>query len=152
MRNFTVAVMILILFLSITFAIFKPMPAQEKPKNTDIEEKTYVEKLVTEPNATINTNKEQVFTYSNEIQNNTKKIEFQHVKKEQASSDENVQQKVRQKTSDTDKIEIPQNTNRNFENISQELANKYHNDPKAVVSDEDFNYFMQKMIEQSIQK
>ncbi len=152
MRNFTVAFMILILFLSITFAIFKPMPAQEKTKNSDTEEKSYVEKLVTEPDATLNADNKRVPTYSNEIQSNILERDLIPIIKEQTTPQEEIQPQIKQKISNTDKIELPQKINGGYENISQELSNKYHNDPNAVVSDEDFNYYMQKLLDESNQK
>ena len=41
------------------------------------------------------------------------------------------------------------NKNPNMKSIADELKEKYNNDPNAVVSEEDLNYFMLKMLESS---
>lgn len=162
MRNFTIAFMILILFLSITFAIFKPMPAQNNAKNDEFKEKTYVEKLVTEPNATHNENRE--FYQTNfEKTSNYNEISSQEMNREISKNENTLQKKetiqplpqdetINSKIEKRKRMQQQRANRRNYENISKELSDKYNNDPNAVVSEEDFNYFIKKTIEQSKQE
>lgn len=152
MRNFTIAFMILILFLSITFAIFKPMPAQNNIQSEEYKEKTYVEKLVTEPNATHNENRE--FYQTNFEKTSTINTNIQQEINTENKKNENIlprNETEKPKSIIKEDIRLPK-TNRSYENISKELSDKYNNDPNAVVSEEDFNYFIQKTIEQSKQE
>lgn len=164
MRNFTIAFMILILFLSITFAIFKPMPAQNNAQNDEFKEKTYVEKLITEPNATHNENRE--FYQTNfEKTSNYNEISSQEINREISQNENNLQKNeflqpknlpqseaINSKTEKRERMQQQRANRRNYENISKELSDKYNNDPNAVVSEEDFNYFIKKTIEQSKQE
>lgn len=149
MRNFTIAFMILILFLSITFAIFKPMPAQNTNKNEELKEKSYVEKLISDPNATHNENNNIRQTDFDRISTD-KEITPQEIKTELKQNENVLPQNNLEKTQNITKedIKLPK-TNRSYDNISKELSAKYNNNPEAEVSDEDFKYFLQKTIEQS---
>lgn len=148
MRNFTIAFMILILFLSITFAIFKPMPAQNNAQNNEYKEKTYVEKLVTEPNATHDNREYSQTNFDSSLathENTPQKINTEYNQNENILPQNEVE---KPKNIIKEDIKLPR-PNRNYENISKELSEKYNNNPNAEVSDEDFKYFLQKTIEQS---
>ena len=150
MRNFTVMFMILILFLSIFFAIFKP-PLKNSEFTDTQNEKTYVEKLLTEPKTT--EIEQQTEIESQKRFENVEKSNIHenndYLKKISQTKVENINSQTENfNTSNENLTPIKEeSSNTRYEQISKELSEKYNNNPNAEISEEDLKYFLQKLID-----
>lgn len=142
MRNFTVTLMLLVLFLSITFAIFQPTPTVKQVQPVK-KEKSHIEKLLTEP-ALKKEIIEETATFVEKTEE-PKRIEPK-------VTEQIVQEEV--KEANPEKLEeekiVEEQTKRAQDNYQMidELMKKYNNDPNAEISTEDFNKYVNQMLQQ----
>lgn len=178
MRSFMVGFLIFILASCLTLLIFKPMFIKDN-KNEDSVEKSRVEELLSgEKNNTSEENHAKEITsdfkpFEDEIDfehhdfippERPNHDEYAN-KQNNSSYPENLNLPDHLKAEDIDKLTsknqnmIDEKTYKEFENkindnpklkaVTNELKEKYKNNPNAEVSNEDINYFMLKMLESS---
>lgn len=131
MRNFTVTLMLLVLFLSLTFAIFQPTPTVKQAQPIK-KEKSHIEKLLTEPAL-----KKEIIE---ETETFVKKTE-EPKKIEPKETEPIVQEEEKRVEEQTERAQD------NYQMID-ELMKKYNNDPNAEISTEDFNKYVNQMLQQ----
>lgn len=152
MRNFIVAFMVMILLSSIMFVLLRPInTSSEKKVKT---EKSHVEKLLTEPathnqqeNKTFDTEKEET-EEKRQIQE-PEKIITDLFKEETQVTNEIPEPKTQQNNEKNVVKQITDNAknNENYQSITNELMEKYGNNPNAEVSEEDVQRYMIKMLQ-----
>ncbi len=155
MRNFTVLLLLLVLFYSVFLLITKPLHQNKIPEKR---EKTHVEKLLTE-SSKIPQDTEVFGTENQELdlpaEEYSKKSEFSKSEEKQNETEIPVhhEDSADNKNKNENYVSIPQNTKQNnaYKSVTQELYEKYGNNPNAEVSQEDLQKYMIKMID-AIQK
>lgn len=147
MRNFIIAFMLLILLSSIMFVILRPVSTRNT--TTEKTEKSHVEKLLTEPSQVqeqkeIEQEKEpeKIITdvFNESIYIPQRKEEYQEKPTPQPFEQINQTQKI-------EKLTEMNKSDKNYQSISNELMQKYGNNPNAEVSEEDIQNFMIKMLD-----
>ena len=160
MRNFIALFMILILFSLIMLLMIKPVTSDKK--NKDIKEKSHVEKLLTTQDNRKEIENNDIQEMSSEkdtgkiitdVFNETIYIKPQSSKNESQEIDNKPQPfDKNQQTKEIHELTEKTKSDKNFQNISNELMEKYSNNPNAEVSEEDLQHYMIKMIESMQQK
>lgn len=155
MRNFIVLFMILVLFSLIMLLITKPVTSDIE--NKDTKEKSHVEKLLTEQSKEEKNKNNDIQEMSSE--NDTGKIitdvfsETIYIKPQSNKNDPQEIDKTpqpfnkNQQMNEIQELTEKTKSDKNFQNISNELIEKYGNNPNAEVSEEDVQHYMIKMIE-----
>lgn len=156
MRNFIVAFMVLILLSSIMFVILRPVSTHSEKKIKS--EKSHVEKLLTEPTSYVQQKNNEISdeeTEKKEIREPEKIITdmFSEYTQEENSTNTEVPQAI----DENDKKALKQITDTakndaNYQSITNELMEKYGNNPNAEVSDDDVQKFMIKMLQTATPK
>ena len=156
MRNFIVAFMVLILLSSIMFVILRPVGTHSEKKVNN--EKSHVEKLLTEPTSYVQQKNNEISdeeTEKKEIREPEKIITdmFSEYTQEENSTNTEVPQAI----DENDKKALKQITDTakndaNYQSITNELMEKYGNNPNAEVSDDDVQKFMIKMLQTATPK
>lgn len=149
MRNFIVAFMVLILLSSIMFVILRPVGTHSEKKVNN--EKSHVEKLLTEPayyDHQENNDIKDEETEKKELREPEKIITDMFNEYAQESSPANNSETAQT----TDKKAVKQIDEKtqygeNYQSITNELMEKYGNNPNAEVSEEDVQKFMIKMLQ-----
>ena len=151
MRNFIVAFMLVILLSSIMFVILRPIkPAQV---NNNPQEKSNVEKLLTEPSQapqeiSASQKKEIIDEIMQKLQKN-EEIE-QYKPQNIQPAEEKKQEKI---TQNEYKNNSQKHSNRGASSndplviLHEELAKKYNNNPNAEISQEDMQKILIQMLE-----
>lgn len=149
MRNFIVLFMLFILISSIMFVIIRPVSIKEtKNDNT---EKTRVEKLISGSKERVDDSVlyEEHHKNMTNVFDEVADVDFKKKTKASGSKVES-KQKVQPFIEETRESENNKNQsfepNKNFQDVSRELSEKYGNNPDAEVSEEDINNFMIKML------
>ncbi|MBR1680923.1 hypothetical protein IJ707_03935 [bacterium] len=139
--------MLLILLSSIMFVILRPVSTRNT--TTEKTEKSHVEKLLTEPSQVqeqkeIEQEKEpeKIITdvFNESIYIPQRKEEYQEKPTPQPFEQINQTQKI-------EKLTEMNKSDKNYQSISNELMQKYGNNPNAEVSEEDIQNFMIKMLD-----
>lgn len=169
MRNFITTFLLLILFISIFSAIFAPKNTK-KSLEEESNNKSRVEKLLTEPNQSFKVEDEQ------KVEAETQQKPIEKVPEIKVLNKNNLPDKTidnTAQTKDAEKISIPKNSkelsdeildrnqitkneiprtnnktvNKTYEQSVQDLITKYNNNPNANVSEEDLKQILQKTFE-----
>ena len=142
MRNFTVTLMLLVLFLSLTFAIFQPTPTVKQAQPVK-KEKSHIEKLLTEP-----TLKKEIIEETETFVKKTEEPEKIEPKETEPIVQEEVKEAEPEKLEEEKRVEEQTERAQDNYQMIDELMKKYNNDPNAEISAEDFNKYVNQMLQQ----
>ncbi len=146
MRNFIVAFMVLILLSSIMFVMLRPVNNHTEKKQ--LKEKSHVEKLLTEqvPNEpeknTENTEPEKIIT----------EVFDENIYIPSKTKDYTKPQPFAEKNTELNQINETEKNNTNYQSITNELMEKYDNNPDAIVTEEDLQKLMIKILQTATQQ